>query len=104
METLNSPFTPDVVAQVMRHMNVDHAADSLLICRVHGRQPEAEAAEMSGMDADGIDFQATVGGSTVEVRVPWSYRLTERSQVRQEVVRLYREACAALSIPPRGES
>jgi putative heme iron utilization protein len=95
------PFTPDVVAQIMRHMNVDHAGDSLLICRSLGGQPDAQAAEMAGMDADGIDFRAVVNGSDVDVRLPWSERLTERPQVRAEVVRMYQEACAALGIEPR---
>jgi putative heme iron utilization protein len=103
MTAPESPFTPEVVAQVMHHMNVDHADDSLLICRVHGGQPTAEAAEMSGMDADEITFRATVNGSAIEVRIPWSRHLTERAQVRQEVVRLYQEACAALGLTPRGE-
>jgi putative heme iron utilization protein len=88
----------------MHHMNVDHAGDSVLICRVQGEQPAAESAEMLGMDDVGIDFRATVDGSSVDVRIPWAYRLTERPQVRQEVVRLYREACEALGIQPRGEA
>ena len=50
---------------------------------------------MSGMDADGIDFEATVaGGGTQQVRLPWSTRLTERAQVRAEVVRMHDEAVA----------
>jgi hypothetical protein len=99
--TQNDPFTPDVVAQVMHHMNVDHAGDSLLICRALAGQPDADTAEMSGMDADGINFRAVVNGAPVDVRLPWAFRLTERPQVRQEVVRMYREACAALGITPR---
>ena len=99
--TQNDPFTAEVVAQIMRHMNVDHAGDSLLICRTLGGHANADTAEMSGMDAEGIDFRATVDGSPVDVRVPWAYRLTERPQVRQEVVRMYHEACAALGITPR---
>jgi putative heme iron utilization protein len=95
------PFTPDVVAQIMHHMNVDHAGDSVLICRALGGQPEAESAEMSGMDDAGIDFRAHVSGRDVDVRIPWSQRLTERAQVRVEVVRMYQESCAALGIEPR---
>ncbi len=95
------PFPPDVVAQVARHMNDDHAEDCLLICRAFGDLAEADAARMSGMDADGLDFVAQVAEASVPVRVPFAYRLTERRQVRAEVVRMYREACARLGVPPR---
>ncbi len=94
-----NPFSADVVAQIMKHMNNDHAADSVLICRAFGGQPEASAAQMSGMDADGIDFDVTVDGAVVPVRVPFSMRLTERPQVRAEVTRLYHEARALLGLP-----
>lgn len=89
------PFTPEVVAAILAHMNDDHAADSLLIVRAGGR-PDAVAARMTGLDALGGDFAATLpDGGTAAVRIPWSKRLTERAQVRAEVVRLYGEARAA---------
>ncbi len=87
-----NPFTPDVVAQIMRHMNEDHAADSLLICQVLGGVPGATAARMSGMDAAGIEFAADVSGTQQKIRIPFSQRLTARAQVRTEVTRLYHEA------------
>lgn len=92
------PFPPEVVAQIMRHMNDDHAADSLLIVRALGGRRDAETVRMSGMDADGIDF--TVGDGTA-VRVRFSRRLTQRAEVRREVVDLYRRACQVLGVPPR---
>jgi heme oxygenase len=88
------PFPPEVVAQIMRHMNEDHAADSLLIVRALGGRPEASLARMTGMDADGIEFAAEVAGVEVPVRIPFSRRLTKRAEVRQEVVRMHREASA----------
>lgn len=91
----DGPFTPDVVAAITRHMNEDHAEDTLLMVRVLGDQPSAESAAMTNVDADGADFVANVGGTEVPVRLDWGKRLTERKQVRQEVVRLYREAADA---------
>ncbi|MET7396902.1 DUF2470 domain-containing protein [Dactylosporangium sp. NPDC005572] len=98
---MGQPFTDDVVATVRRHMNDDHADDSLLICRSLGGRPDATAAAMTGMDGEGIDFTAFVDGHDVTVRVPFSRPLTERAEVRPEVVRMYREACAALGVPAR---
>ncbi len=98
-------FSSDVVAAVMRHMNNDHEADCLLICRGLGGQPNAESAVMSGMDESGIWFTAKVGGREVPIHLPWSSPLTERTRIRMEVTRMYREACAALGIavPATGE-
>lgn len=95
------PFTADVVEQIARHMNSDHAEDNLLIVRALGGIPAATAARMSGVDADGMEFAAVVDGIAVPVRVPFGERLTERHQVRTEAARMYREACAALGVEPR---
>jgi putative heme iron utilization protein len=93
-------FTPEVVAQIASHMNGDHADDNVLIVRGLAGVGSASAARMSGMDADGMDFEATVDGIAVPVRIPFAQRLTERRQVRGEAVRMYQQACAALGIEP----
>ena len=92
------PVSPEVVAAVMRHMNEDHAADALVICRALGEQPQAASARMAGMDQHGIDFVATVAGRDVPIHLPWYEPLTERAQIRGEVTRMYRDSCVALGI------
>lgn len=94
-------FGPDVVAAVCRHMNDDHPDDSLLICRTLGGRPDATAARMTGLDAEGADFEVTGDSGVGNVRLPWSTTLTERPQIRLEVVRMYEEACAAAGQEPR---
>ncbi|SDI36038.1 Protein of unknown function [Sinosporangium album] len=101
---MSNPFTPDVVEAVKRHMNDDHAADALLICRALGGRPEATSATTTGVDAEGIDFRVTVADGEVPVRVPWGETLTERAQVRMAVVRLYKESCDLLGVRPLGEA
>jgi putative heme iron utilization protein len=98
---MTDPFPSEVVAQIARHMNDDHAEDNVLIVRGLGGVRDATSARMSGMDAGGMEFAAAVGGIEVPVRVPFAQRLTERRQVRAEAVRMYREACAALGVEPR---
>lgn len=100
-DTASAFPTPEVVAAIMKHMNEDHADDSVLICKSLGGEPSTTAAAMTGMDADGADFTAHTAAGATAVRVPWSERLTERGQVRVEVVRMYHEACAALGVEPR---
>jgi putative heme iron utilization protein len=94
-------FEPEVVAQIARHMNEDHADDNVLIVRGLGGARAATAARMSAVDPDGMDFAAAVNGVEVPIRIPFSERRTERGQVRAEAVRMYREACAALGVEPR---
>ena len=97
-----NPFEQHVVDAVVRHMNDDHAEDSLLIVRALGGRPEATSAATTGVDAEAIAFSAQVDGRTEVVRVPWSAQLTERAQIRAEVTRMYHEACGILGVPPRG--
>ncbi|MBF8186775.1 DUF2470 domain-containing protein [Nonomuraea sp. K274] len=97
---MSTPFTPDVVEAIKRHMNDDHAEDSLIIVRGLGGRPAVTSAVTSDVDAEGIEF--TVDGGE-KVRVPWGETLTERAQARKAVVRLYRDACAALGLSARGE-
>ncbi len=98
---MSSSFAPEVVDAVCRHMNEDHVEDSLLIVRSIGGAPDATEASMVGLDDAAAIFSATVGGAPTEVRVPWSEPVTERAQIRVEVVRMYHEACAAAGIEPR---
>lgn len=101
---MSDPFTPEVVAQIARHMNGDHADDCRVIVQGLGGASGATAATMSDMDADGMDFLAAVDGIAVRVRIPFTGRLTERRQVRAEAARMYREACAKLGITPRPDA
>ena len=53
----SNPFDDEVVAAVLRHMNEDHAEDSVLICRAFGGRPDATSATMTGLDATGGEFR-----------------------------------------------
>ncbi len=103
--TQSSELTPEAVTAICEHMNNDHTEDSLLIVRALGGCPDATAARMTGVTVDSALFEATLDdadtASTHEVQVPWSEPITQRAQVRAEVVRMYTEACAALGIEPR---
>lgn len=94
-------FAPEESAAILRHMNGDHAEDSVLMVRAFGGHPDATDAQVTGVDKGGIDFRAVVDGSERGVRIPWGRTLSARAEVRGEVVRLYRESCAALGIEPR---
>jgi putative heme iron utilization protein len=96
-----NPFPPEVEAQIVTHINGDHADNLVLIVRALGGMPQATAARMSGLDADAMEFAAAVDGIEVPVRIPFSERLSERSQVQTETVRMYRQACETLGVEPK---
>lgn len=111
-------FDPAVIAAVLHHMNDDHADDSLVIARAFGDR-QAQSARMVGVDGlAGYWVYATAPSDTlaspvlpapsasppsteVSLRVAWSAAITERAEIRREIVALYGRACVELGIEPR---
>lgn len=95
-------FDEAALAGVLGHMNDDHRDDNLLIVRAFG-EPAAVAATMTSFDGSGGSWVATrEDGSMHDVHVTWpGGPITERREVRREIVALYDAACERLSIEPR---
>lgn len=97
-------FSPEVVAAVLHHMNDDHRDDNLLIARAFGN-PAAESATMVGLDEhEGRWTYAVAGeepGEEHSVGVPWTSQISERAEIRREIVVIYDRACAELGLEPR---
>ena len=91
-----TPFTPDVVEAICRHMNEDHPDDCVRMVRGLAGV-DADRVTMTGLDADAAFFRVEEP-RVADVSLPWSGRLTERGQVRVEVVRMHEEACRRLGI------
>ncbi len=88
------PFGPDVVAAVTAHVNDDHADACLDIVRALGPLPSATEACLDDVDAEAATFSAVVGGEVVRVRVPWTRRISERGEIRTEIVAMHERATA----------
>lgn len=110
-------FQADVVSAILSHMNADHTGDNLVIVRAFA-EPDAVSAVMTGFDADGATWSAELGdavdstgesGETGvtrevrEVRIPWSVPISERAEVRREIVVLFDAAAEKLGLPPRAK-
>jgi hypothetical protein len=94
-------FDPAIVSGVLHHMNDDHADDSLLFARAFGH-PGATSARMVGVDGSAGHWVYTVDDEVERpLRLEWRGPITERPQIRQEIVALYDRACAELGIEPR---
>ncbi len=96
-------FDAETLAGVLGHMNSDHTDDNLLIARAFGADPSPVAARMVTFDGDGGDWVvSSTDGAQTPLRVAWpGGAITERREVRREIVALYDEACARLGIEPR---
>ena len=93
-------FSPEIIAAVLHHMNDDHNDDSLLIARAFGA-PGATAATMTSLDESGGTWSVTEGDGQRDLTVPWSTTISERAEIRREVVVLYDAACQRLGLTPR---
>jgi hypothetical protein len=93
-------FDENVVAAVLKHMNSDHTDDNLLIARAFV-SADAEAATMVDLDGAGGTWRVRTGEIEKDVVVPWSVPVTERAEIRREVVVLYESACERLGVPAR---
>ena len=94
-------FSDDIVAAVLHHMNDDHAADNLLIARAFGTR-DADAAHMVHLDGLAGHWVYRAGDSPeLPLRVEWSQPISERAEIRREIVVLYDRACATLGVEPR---
>ncbi|MCB1282208.1 MAG: DUF2470 domain-containing protein [Salinibacterium sp.] len=93
-------FDSTVVSAVLAHMNGDHPDDNLLIARAFGNA-DADVATMVGLDETAGFWSYSVGEDRHDLRVPWSTTISERAEIRREVVVLYDAACARLGLTPR---
>lgn len=81
-------------------MNDDHDEDNLTIARAFG-VPEATAARMSDLDAESGTWAVTTSAGEQELRVAWpGGTISERPEIRREVVAVHTEACRLLGIEP----
>lgn len=100
---MTHPFDDAALTGVLGHMNTDHPDDNLLIARAFGEDLDAVSAVMTGFDGDGGSWEvALADDSTTALSVPWpGGPITERAEVRREIVALYDEACRRLGVEPR---
>jgi hypothetical protein len=95
-------FDPNVLTAVMAHMNGHHRDDCRLIARAFGDLPEVDDAVLTDLRRDGAVFTTVTPDGARDVLVPWARPMVQRSDHRDEMARMYRDACHTLGLQPRG--
>jgi hypothetical protein len=93
-------FSADVIEAVLAHMNSDHNDDNVLIARAFG-DPDATSATMTTLDETGGTWLFDTPRRQELLTVPWSTTISERAEIRREIVHLYDVACEKLGVTPR---
>lgn len=93
-------FAPEIVDAVLKHMNDDHTDDNLIIARAFSDRPDSvTSAVMSDCDGEAGVWDVTVDGAQTQLRIPWpGGPISERPEIRREVVALYNAAYERLGI------
>lgn len=96
-------FDEAALRGVLGHMNNDHTDDNVLIARAFSPIADVIQAEMQGFDGDGGQWRVTTAAGVDDViTVSWpGGPITERHEVRREIVALYDLACHRLGVTPR---
>lgn len=96
-----STFDKEVVAAIVAHMGEDHGEDNLIIARAHGA-PEATDSVFVDLDGEAGVWRVTEAGESRDIRIDWpSGKISDRPEIRREVVLIFREACKRLGIDPK---
>lgn len=94
-------FPPEVVAAVLHHMNDDHSDDNVLIVRAFADRDVSDAT-MHDLDEHGGIWHYGFEGEQHELRIPWpGGPLSERGEIRRDIVALYDAACEKLGVDSR---
>jgi len=99
-------FDDAVVTAVLSHMNDDHRDDNILIARAFSALPSVATSTMTDFDGEAGRWRLVdPEGAAHDLRVPWpGGPISERPEVRREIVALYDAACARLGVEPRPHS
>jgi hypothetical protein len=97
-------FSTEIVSAVLAHMNSDHNDDNLLIVRAFAESAAISAAMVSLDHTEATWQYSDAHGVEHHVTVPCSTTISERIEIRHEIVRLYDRACEKLGLEARPHS
>lgn len=97
-------FSAEIVSAVLAHMNSDHNGDNLIIVRAFAESAAISAAMVTLDDNEGTWQYSDSDGVEHHVTLPWTATIRERTEIRNQIVRLHERACEKLGIEARPHS
>jgi len=86
------PLTPQISDRICQHMNEDHNDAVLLYAQTFGKMPEAESAILNSVDTSGMDLSATVGESSVPIRILFDHPLQDSEDAHYTLIAMVKQA------------
>ncbi|MGF1601592.1 MAG: DUF2470 domain-containing protein [Thermosynechococcaceae cyanobacterium] len=78
--------------RICKHMNEDHGEAVAVYVQVYGDTPDATAAEMKSIDAQGMNLIAQVSGEAMPVRVEFDHALQDSEDAHQTLISMLKQA------------
>jgi hypothetical protein len=86
-------FEPDVIAAICNYMNdASMRANLTEIVKALSSDDDITEATMIRFDGDGFDVDIAKNGDTSVARFPWSRPVTQRGEVREQLLLLFERA------------
>lgn len=87
-------------ARILGHMNEDHADSVLAYARHFGGRLSATAANLIGIDQDGMDLVITEPSGETPLRIQFKTTMADATDAHHTLVAMSKEATAALKAAP----
>lgn len=89
---VSEPFSPEVSDRICKHMNEDHAEAIAVYAKTFGQLPEATAALMNSIDAEGMNLTAQVNGTATPLRIAFDHTLADAEDAHQTLIAMVKQA------------
>jgi len=86
------PLTPQISDRICQHMNEDHSDAVLLYAQTFGKMPEAESAILNSVDTDGMNLSATIGESSVPIRILFDHPVQDSEDAHHTLIAMVKQA------------
>lgn len=89
---MSDPITPVISDRICQHMNEDHASAIVLYAKVFGSTPNAETAQMSSIDPQGMNLAVQINGETVPIRIEFDHTLQDSEDAHHTLIDMAKAA------------
>jgi putative heme iron utilization protein len=90
--TMSDQLSPEVSSRICKHMNEDHANAVLLYAQFFGGVPQATAAQMLAIDAQGMDLTTQANGDSLPVRIQFDHVLADSEDAHHTLIAMMKQA------------